>query len=502
MVNIKSFSSRFFFIVLFSVHVLMTLSSKSYGDDLDRQLTDMVASIQGLGDDEITLLSNSLTTCFKQVRDRRPIDRKILKSVKSVISAGIFEEVSYDKIAEMALKVYEAELKNAPPKYVEDLALIGFSHDVSSEQLEYAAKSLNELIKNDIDPVVIEEIIAYGLYNAWNGPAIGAISDGIIRGEGKNLNIRKLALALIISVDQNDEMQDIQSIVDENIKYIEKIESHPDIEPESKKIAYTYLQKSISNNIPRQIVEELYFIALRDNWSVELIGAVFEGMINGYKLGLSPEKLATSIIVRIAQGIEGVAPQKLIEKEINYVKQLEQRKVKLLQKDQKKFKRDQEPVKQRDDSYISTGSKQTPKDDHNVTYYQQTKRNQLNYELLKQRIQDFLGPPPTPYRWGGKSLQGTDCSGFVQAVYLSQGIYLPRTSRKQVQVGYPVSINDLKFGDLIFFSKYFNNYITHVGIYIGNGRFVHSSSSGGVTISSLTKNYYRIRYRVAKRIIG
>ena len=225
-------------------------------------------------------------------------------------------------------------------------------------------------------------------------------------------------------------------------------------------------------------------------------------MINGYKLGLSPEKLATSIIVRIAQGIEGVAPQKLIEKEINYVKQLEQRKVKLLQKDQKKFKRDQEPVKQRDDSYISTGSKQTPKDDHNVTYYQQTKRNQLNYELLKQRIQDFLGPPPTPYRWGGKSLQGTDCSGFVQAVYLSQGIYLPRTSRKQVQVGYPVSINDLKFGDLIFFSKYFNNYITHVGIYIGNGRFVHSSSSRGVTISSLTKNYYRIRYRVAKRIIG
>ncbi len=502
MFNKKSISIRLLFVALFLIHVFLTLNSKSYGDDLDTQLTQMVASIQGLSESEIGLLSESIITCFKPTPESNPIDIDILKSIKSVVSAGVFEEASYDNIADIAFKVYEAELNNAPPEYVEDLALIGFSHFMSAEQLEYAAKALNKLITNDIDPVVIEEIIVHGVYNNWAGPTIAAVSDGIIRGVKRNLNIRKLALALFISVDQNNEKQYIQSIIDENIDYIEKIESQPQIEADSKKIAYDYLQKSISNNIPRRISEELYFIALRDNWSVDLIGAVFEGMITGYKRGLSPEKLATSIIVRIAQGTKGVSPLKLIEAELNYVNQLEQRKVELLKKDQKKFTRDQESVKQRDDSYISSGSKQAQTDDHYVTYYQQTDRNRLNYELLKQRIQDFLGPPATPYRWGGTSVQGADCSGFVQAVFVSQGIYLPRTSRRQVQIGSPVSINKLKFGDLLFFSKYFNNYITHVGIYIGNGRFVHSSSSKGVIISSLSKNYYRIRYRVAKRIIG
>lgn len=492
-------NTRIFLGLLFSIYVLITINSKSYGDVPDAQLTQMVASIQGLGEVEIAMLSHSLLANFKQIQHRDAIDAAILESIKSVVSAGVFEEASYDKIADIALKVYVAESKGAPHEYVEDLALIGFSHSISADQLEYAAKSLNNLIANQIDPVVIEEIVAYGLYNDWSGSAIAAISDGIIRGQEKNLNIPKLVLALIISVDQNTEKQDINLIVDENIRYIEKIESHPHIEPESKKIAYDYFQKSISNSIPRQIAQELYFIALRDNWSVELISAIFDGMISGYKLGLSPEKLATSIIVRVAQGTTGDSPTKLIENEINYVKQLEQRKIELLQKDQKKYNRDEEPQKQRDDSYISTGSRQTPTDDQ---YYQQIDRNQLNYELLKQRIEEFLGPPATPYRWGGTSVQGADCSGFVQAVYLSQGIYLPRTSRNQVNVGYPISINELKFGDLLFFSKYFNNFITHVGIYIGNGRFVHSSSSRGVVISSLSKSYYRIRYRVAKRIIG
>ena len=117
-----------------------------------------------------------------------------------------------------------------------------------------------------------------------------------------------------------------------------------------------------------------------------------------------------------------------------------------------------------------------------------------------QTIREFLGPPTTPYRWGGTSKRGIDCSGFTQAVYRQQRLYLPRTSRQQAQVGIIVR-DQLKFGDLVFFSKYFNSYITHVGIYIGNSNFVHSSSTKGVTISSLNKRYYRARFRYAKRVV-
>ena len=85
-------------------------------------------------------------------------------------------------------------------------------------------------------------------------------------------------------------------------------------------------------------------------------------------------------------------------------------------------------------------------------------------------------------------------------VYREQGIWLPRTSKQQYQVGKQV-LSNLQFGDLLFFSKYGPAYqVTHVGIFIGGDKFVHSSASRGVTISSMNKRYYRTRLKGAKRI--
>ena len=119
-----------------------------------------------------------------------------------------------------------------------------------------------------------------------------------------------------------------------------------------------------------------------------------------------------------------------------------------------------------------------------------------------QNVQEYLGPPATPYRWGGSSRSGIDCSGFVRNVYAQQGIYLPRVSRQQFLVGSLVT-GYLQYGDLVFFSKYGPAYqVTHVGIFLGGDKFVHSSASRGVTISSLNKRYYRSRYKGAKRVLN
>jgi cell wall-associated NlpC family hydrolase len=105
----------------------------------------------------------------------------------------------------------------------------------------------------------------------------------------------------------------------------------------------------------------------------------------------------------------------------------------------------------------------------------------------------YLG---TPYRWAGSSPSGFDCSGFIMYVYGRIGIGLPHNSAMLWGVGRPVARDDLQPGDLVFF-----NGLSHAGIYIGRGRFVHSPHSGEVVkISRLSESWYRTTYYGARRL--
>ena len=105
-----------------------------------------------------------------------------------------------------------------------------------------------------------------------------------------------------------------------------------------------------------------------------------------------------------------------------------------------------------------------------------------------------------PYRIGGNSKEGIDCSAFVQGLSNEAfGISLPRTSREQADFCKEISKQDLKEGDLVFFAS--GRSISHVGMYISNNKFVHASTSMGVVISDLDEAYWSRRFVKAGRLL-
>ena len=120
--------------------------------------------------------------------------------------------------------------------------------------------------------------------------------------------------------------------------------------------------------------------------------------------------------------------------------------------------------------------------------------------ILVRVARSFAG---APYKLGGDTVCGLDCSGFVRKMYEIFGVHLPRSAREQFSAGSRVDKDDLTTGDLVFFrTKRYARYPTHVGIYLGDGEFIHTSSSmkRGVRVDHLSDAYFSKTYAGAVRV--
>jgi len=122
-------------------------------------------------------------------------------------------------------------------------------------------------------------------------------------------------------------------------------------------------------------------------------------------------------------------------------------------------------------------------------------------KMLVSTAEGFIG---IPYEWGGESPEtGFDCSGLAMAIYKLNGLNLPRDSRAQFQAGNPVRREDLAPGDLVFFATNGDSTVSHVGIYTGNGGFIHASKKGEtIRRGSLRNGYFEGCYIGARTYLG
>ena len=123
----------------------------------------------------------------------------------------------------------------------------------------------------------------------------------------------------------------------------------------------------------------------------------------------------------------------------------------------------------------------------------------VSIEKMEDVIRQAYSLLGVPYLWGGMSSKGVDCSGLVRICFLMNDILLPRNATQQIKCGKEVNIKDIQRGDLIFFGNTETGAITHVGIYLGNGEFIHASHL--VRVNSLipgAENYYENAHRLIR----
>lgn len=128
-----------------------------------------------------------------------------------------------------------------------------------------------------------------------------------------------------------------------------------------------------------------------------------------------------------------------------------------------------------------------------------SKANEEIGKTIARTAERFTG---LPYKWGGNNVvEGLDCSGFVKSVYYLVGLNIPRTSQEQFDSGSPVGKGDLMEGDLLFFGKG-TRQISHVGMYIGNGRFIHAPRRGEpIQITQVNNEKYVQKYVGSRRFL-
>jgi len=404
------------------------------------------------------------------------------------LARGVINEISPRRIIGASRALFEALMAGAPAEIAFDIAEIGFNIPLTSEQIVSSCKAKIHGNTFGIQPVIVEELLYDCIENGYDVRVIEASVLGVEKAVRNQLSQSRMAVALMVRFAQGVEQKTMKEIIDEEIDYLKKNRTEEQLQNDR------FAEQIMANGVDGSLVREVCAIAIEDNWNNSELTEVFRGLDNVRERGLPVEKAMIAFVVNISQGYDG-ACSTMVQREIAMLAQ---------------------DISLRKEATIQ------PNEKHEIKNHTQTSKKAItvtgiNEQSFEHSIQLFLTanaprkPSSTPYKWGGTTRNGVDCSGFTYVCYAEQNIRIPRVSRMQYREfknkRLLVDKNELHYGDLVFFSSNGHGRITHVGIFYkknkkGENLFVHSSCTPGVNICNLDKNrYWAPRYVGAVRVV-
>jgi len=424
-------------------------------------------------------IKNLLLIRFSPDSDKR-FSPVFLKIVEKVVRKADFENVTEEKTVEVIGLVYESSKRDAPLEYVEQMLDIIVYAAVPPDSLVAAAKALQDFHNSDVPQDIAEGFIARALDDAWKPASILELSRGLIYGVERGLTPRKVSLRIMRDVKRGKlKKKSPDQLALDAVKFVRKRE------PKKWKPLTPKEQEMLAKQECRRQLESRLQLSAADTKQKENEKTAAEEKLRqqGRSEGEQAARIAQENIIRQleshlktahAEAIQLATEQKVLEAELTA---FEQEKLQRIRERQALRKKQLEDMGRS----IATDAK----------------KGQLDLDKLYTIVEQFLG---VPYRYGGDSDKGLDCSAFTRRIYRAQNIELPRSTLAQSLVGFSVDESGIQPGDLLFFDSSTRGRVSHVGVYLGDGIFAHASSRTGVTKSNLYEKYYLKRFIRASRI--
>ena len=470
--------TRVFFAVSISAIILSTEISVCSAQTADLGFLDDVV---GLVREQKASLTEQLQQGLGAVGEMSAEQMGVLGGV---VSAGVFEyqggedeelldPAALQRVAGVAALAYRALAAGLPGGAVEEIAQAALGYELDDEIFQAAVRVLDRLDRAGVPAAVVRSWLGYVLAEGWSAALLEAAGDGIARAVELGLEPEQMALALSVAAAQDADREPGEIVQGELDFLLGEVDA---AERQRRERIYRALRAATAGGVPWRVAYGLYEHALLEGWSAELTEGILQGVRQGVAAGLPGEQLALALVVRAEQDGERVPVEQMVREEIAFVRQALGI---AAQEPEPPFP----PVPPDIESPPETAPPAAGS-------------RAVSWKNVKQSVDSFLG---VPYLWGGETRQGTDCSGFTQTVFSEQGVRIPRVSRDQHEhlkqtdalVGGPADQEELRRGDLVFFNKNGRGRITHVGMFVGDGKFAHASCSKGVVVSGFEKRYYQ-----------